>query len=97
VVAAQPLGGGLSHHLRSLALERRRHFFMLTSRSDGIRTQTGLPSTSAMRLEEAARLDADRLSGLHADAFCIGIILVSMNREFDASLASQRSRACSST
>ena len=43
-------------------------FFMLTSRSDGTTTQTGLPSTSAIRvLNTCAGRLAQRLGGLEAD------------------------------
>jgi hypothetical protein len=46
------------------------------------------------RLEQASRLDAQRLRRLHADAFGVGVVIVLVQREGDPDLFQRQRRGC---
>ncbi|MGZ2382908.1 hypothetical protein ACVIDN_004271 [Rhizobium brockwellii] len=67
---------------------------MLTSRSDGTTTQTGLPSTLRhQRLQHPMRRFAERFGRLQPDALGIGVVVIGMNGEGDACLRKKLCRA----
>ena len=80
--------------LAALPRNAAASFFMLTARSEGTMTQTGLPSTSAISvLQEAPRLDADGFRSLDTGAFCSRIVIVMMDGEIHTELGQHKGSA----
>src|SRR5260370_40321258 len=69
-------------------------FFMLTSRSDGTITQTGLPSTSAISVFRTRRGSAPSpAAACRADAVGVGIVGIGVEREGHARFLQRLRRA----
>jgi hypothetical protein len=65
---------------------------MLTSRSDGNDADRLAVNLRHQCLQHAPRLNAERLRGLKADAVGVGIVVVGVQREFDAQFAERQRR-----
>jgi hypothetical protein len=83
-----PLRIGWTHHLCSLSVECGSQLFQadFTIRWDD-RADWLAVNFSHKSLQDAPRLYADGFSSLKADAFCIGIVVVTMECEICTNLA----------
>src|SRR4029077_10354476 len=94
MVAGQPFGVGWTHHFCSLAVECGSQFFHadFTIRRDDD-TDWLAVALGHKGLQDAPRLYADGFSSLKADPFCIGIIVVTMEREIYTNLVQRKGSA----
>ncbi len=85
---------GLMHHLCGLALECESQLFQtdFTIRRDDD-TRWLAVDLNHEGLQEAPRLYAESLRSLQTDAFCVGIVVVTVEREIDANLIQRNSAA----
>jgi hypothetical protein len=95
MIAGQPFGVGGTHHLCSLAVECGSQLFhanfAIRRDDDADRLAVDL---GHKRLQDAPRLYTDGLSSLKADAFGIGIVVVTMECEVYTNLVQRKGRAC---
>ena len=95
MIAGQPFGVGGTHHLCSLAVECGSQLFhadfAIRRDDDADRLAVDL---GHQRLQDAPRLYTDGLSSLKADAFGIGIVVVTMECEVYTNLVQRKGRAC---
>src|SRR5215510_5269077 len=93
-VAGQPFGVGWTHHLCTLAMECRSRLFHadLTIRRDDD-TDWLVVDLSHKALQDPPRLYADGFSSLKANTFCIGVVVVTMEREIYTKLLQRKSSA----
>src|SRR6266550_4593212 len=94
MVAGQPFGVGWTHHFCSLAVECGSQLFQadFTIRRDDD-TDWLAVDLSHKSLQETPRLYADGFSSLKADAFCIGIIIVTMECKIHTNLVQRKGSA----
>src|SRR5215510_8981738 len=95
MVAGQPFGVGWTHHRCTLAVECRSQLFHadFTIRRDDD-TDWLVVDLSHKGLQDPPRLYADGGSGLKANAFPVGIVVVPVEGKIYASLVQRKSSAC---